>query len=48
MITLPKLSYTSGVFAEVYIGTHEGESVAVKVLRTSGQEKATKLKKVRR
>ena len=28
------------------MGTHEGEAVAVKVLRTSNQESAAKLRKV--
>jgi hypothetical protein len=28
------------------MGTHEGKAVAVKVLRTSDQERAAKLKKV--
>ena len=45
-ITLPKEPHTSGTCAEVYRGTHEGEYVAVKVLRTSHQEKAITLKKV--
>ena len=46
MIALPEIPYTSGTCAEVYMGTHEGEYVAVKVLRTSHQEKFTALKKV--
>jgi len=46
MITLPDIPYTSGTCAEVYRGTHEGEYVAVKVLRTSHQEKLSTLKKV--
>jgi len=46
MITLPNIPYTSGTSAEVYRGTHECEYVAVKVLRTSNQERATTLKKV--
>ena len=43
---LPKMPHTSGTCAEVYKGTHDGEAVAVKVLRTSNLESAAKLKKV--
>jgi len=45
-ITLPDIAYASGTCAEVYKGTHEDEYVAVKMLRTSHQERATTLKKV--
>ena len=46
MITLPDIAYASGTCAEVYKGRHEGKCVAVKVLRTSYQERAITLKKV--
>ena len=43
---LPKDPCTAGTCAEVYMGTHEGQAAAVKVLRTSNQESAVELKKV--
>ena len=43
---LPKMPHTSGTCAEVYKGTHDGEAVAVKVLRTSSQESYARLVKV--
>ena len=45
-ITLPDEPHTSGTCANVYYGTQNGESVAVKVLRTSSQESTTKLMRV--
>ena len=45
-ITLCNLPYTSGSCSEVYRGTQNGQSVAVKVLRTVDQESLTKLEKV--
>jgi hypothetical protein len=46
MIVLPSDPHSSGTSAEVYHGTQNGESMAVKVLRTPQQESATKLMKV--
>ena len=45
-ITLPDEPHTFGTCANVYYGTQNGESVAVKVLRTSGQESTAKLMRV--
>ena len=45
-VALPNEPYTSGTCAGVYHGTQNGESVAVKVLRTSSQESKTKLVEV--
>ena len=45
-ITLPNEPHRSGTRAEIYCGTWNGESVAVKVLRTSKQESSTKLEEV--
>ncbi|KAF9645573.1 kinase-like protein [Thelephora ganbajun] len=44
-IALPDGPHASGTSAEVYQGKRNGESVAVKVLRTSNQESPMKLKK---
>ena len=45
-IMLPEKPLTSGRRAEVYMGTHDGDAVAVKVLRTPNQESAARIKKV--
>ena len=45
-ITLPVESYSSGPYTELYHGTQNGESVAVKVLRTSNKESLAKLMEV--
>ncbi|KAF9645571.1 kinase-like protein [Thelephora ganbajun] len=44
-MALPYEPHTSGTWAKVYQGKQDGESVAVKVLRTSNQESPMKLKK---
>ena len=45
-IKLPDEPHRSGTRAEIYCGTWNGESVAVKVLRTSKRESPTKLEEV--
>ena len=45
-IALPSVPHKVGGNAEVYFGIQGGESVAVKVLRVSGQESTETLRKV--
>ena len=45
-ITLPNEPHASGSRAITYRGAQNGESVAVKVLKTSNQESMTEFKKV--
>ena len=45
-IKLPDEPHASGTQAEIYRGTWNGESVAVRVLRTSKRESPTKLEEV--
>lgn len=45
-ISLPSIPYTTGTYAQVYCGERDGQSVAVKVMRTSNQENPLKLKRV--